>query len=63
MNRAYLTAISRPPTPEELADVRGFFATQARERDVPGDQATGDLSIWTDFCHVLLNVKEFVYLQ
>ena len=33
------------------------------ELDIPADQAPADLRIWSDFCHVLLNVKEFVYLQ
>jgi hypothetical protein len=63
VNRAYVAAIARPPTAAERAAVGEFFHSQAREYQLDPATAAGDPRIWSDFCHVLFNVKEFAFLQ
>jgi hypothetical protein len=61
LRRAYLAAIARPPTPQEIAEVRAFVATQGRAYNLSGDQAASDQRVWSDVCHVLFNLKEFAW--
>jgi hypothetical protein len=54
-------AIARPPEPDEVEDAVAFIervkaAVRPRERD-------GDHSGLVDFCHVLLNSNEFLYVD
>jgi hypothetical protein len=62
LRQAYLSAFARPPTGEELARGQEFLATHGRlsGRDEPSGQR--DPRVWADLCHVLWNVKEFVFL-
>jgi hypothetical protein len=55
----YLAAFSRPPTEEELRDSLGFVRQQSR---VYGTQLI-DPRAWADLAHVLMNVKEFIYVE
>jgi hypothetical protein len=63
VQRAYREAFARPPTEAEQAAVREFFATHAGPLAIPPEQIEDDPRLWTDLCHVLFNVKEFVFLQ
>jgi hypothetical protein len=56
VERAYLIALSRKPTSEEQAAATQFLAAQAKTAGGP-DQALAD------FCHALLNLNEFVYVD
>jgi hypothetical protein len=58
IQRLYRTAFSRPATGEELRAAEEFLATQAAEYG-----AADDPRVWTDLAHVLLNVKEFVFVE
>lgn len=58
LQRLYVEAFGRPCTATEANDAREFLAAQAQER---GGQAT-EVDLWADLCHVLANVKEFVYI-
>jgi len=60
VRQMYLTAFSRPPASDELAEATAFLAEQRAlyAADDPTDQR-----IWADFAHVLFNVKEFIYLN
>jgi len=59
IGRLYQLAFSRPPTEAELAQGEAFLTQQAREYNVNVDNP----SVWTDYCHVLINVKEFVFVR
>lgn len=59
IRRLFLTAFCRPPTPEELNDSLSFLQEQATTYKVGMD----DVRPWTDLCHTLVNVKEFVFIQ
>jgi hypothetical protein len=58
LTRLYELCFSRPPTPEETAAGLAFLAAST-PNDAPGDAA----SAWANLCHVLINVKEFVYVK
>jgi hypothetical protein len=55
----YASAFGRPPTDEELAEGEAFIASQAAEYAAGED----DHRVWADYCHVLFNVKEFVFVR
>jgi hypothetical protein len=59
VGRLCSAAFSRPPTDEELASGVEFVRLQAAEYN----GGEGDPRVWADFCHVLMNVKEFVFVQ
>jgi hypothetical protein len=55
----YRTAFARPPRPAELRDALHFLQAQAGRHGAGPD----DPRAWADLCHVLLNVKEFIFLE
>ncbi len=58
ITEAYLSALGREPTADERKSAEAFLAAQAHEHQepVPGERA------WADLCHVILNLKEFIYI-
>jgi hypothetical protein len=56
IDRAYLVALSRKPMSEERAAAKRFLADQATK-------AGGPKQALADFCHALLNLNEFVYVD
>jgi len=63
VTQAYLTAFARAPTAAEQGAAAEFFTAQGAEYQLTPSAATNDVRVWTDFIHVLFNVKEFIYLQ
>jgi hypothetical protein len=55
----YQQAFGRAATAEELSDARAFVGEQARRYG----QGDNDPRAWADLCHVLLNVKEFIFIE
>jgi hypothetical protein len=58
----YESAFARPATPQEIEDGVAFLKTQAESYGSGANWET-DIRAWKDFCHVLFNVKEFVFLK
>jgi hypothetical protein len=58
IGRAYEMSLGRLPTTLETEAATAFLASQGKEYSGPNDVRT-----WADFCHVLLNVKEFVFVR
>lgn len=56
IDRAYLLALTRRPTSEETTAVKQFLTAQAKK-------AGGSKEAFADFCHALLNLNEFVYVD
>jgi hypothetical protein len=54
----YMTAFGRPPTETEVADALTFLDEQAKEYGKADDPRA-----WADLCHVLFNVKEFIFVN
>jgi hypothetical protein len=59
----YLAAFSRLPSSEEIAEATAFLRDQAAALGLPSDKVADDERVWADLCHVLMNVKEFVFLK
>ena len=57
--RMYESAFARLPTESETSACLEFVARQAK---LSGVSAEGPIA-WTDLAHMLLNVKEFIFLQ
>lgn len=55
----YERAFGRKATPDELTAARAFVDEQAQRYGQGGN----DPRAWTDLCHVLLNVKEFIFIE
>ncbi len=49
----YRAALSRDPRPDELVSASDFLGTAALD----------DAGAWSELCHVVLNLKEFVFLR
>ena len=59
--RAYFAALGREPTPEENRLALQFMETQSK---IYGEEKeNGGRQSWADFCHVLFNTKEFIFLD
>ena len=59
----YESAFSRPPEARELQAAEAFLEEQARKLGLAPEAASRDARVWADLCHVLMNVKEFVFLH
>lgn len=59
----YALAFARQPRPEELAASVRFIGTQAAQYGISPETAIADERVWSDFAHVLLNCKEFVFIE
>ncbi len=58
----YERAFARPPRDDELTDGLEFLEQQAASYGA-GDRWQTDQQAWSDLCHVLFNVKEFVFVK
>ena len=56
INNLYITAFARPPQPDELAAALQFLREQQKQYSDP-------IKPWNDLCHVLINVKEFIFVN
>jgi hypothetical protein len=56
--KMYVTAFGRPPTETELSEALAFLDEQGKQYGKPDDPKA-----WTDLCHVLMNVKEFIFVN
>jgi hypothetical protein len=54
----YVTAFGRPPSEAEVDDALAFLEKQGKEYG-----KTDDPRAWADLCHVLFNVKEFIFVN
>jgi mono/diheme cytochrome c family protein/chaperone required for assembly of F1-ATPase len=59
IDRLYAEAFSRQPTEDERRAMSGFVVEQMK---LYGAHESNDPRPWTDLCHVLINVKEFIYI-
>jgi len=59
----YETIFSRPPATNELAQAMAFVDRQAVAYGLAPQQRSSDQALWADLCQVLMNVKEFIFLN
>ncbi len=58
INTLYQEAFGRPVSAGETADAIAFLGEQDK-----GYGTAGDARSWADLCHVLVNVKEFIFME
>ncbi|MEM9943041.1 MAG: DUF1553 domain-containing protein, partial [Planctomycetota bacterium] len=63
INHVYQKAVGRPPTTEEANAALEFVDRQANELGLDHDQVLKSVEIWKDICHVVFNLKEFIFLK
>jgi hypothetical protein len=63
VRRMYLEAYARPPTETERQAALRFLRSHGDALGVPPQRQGDDEQIWTDFAHILINVKEFIFLK
>ena len=63
IERLYLEAFNRSPTDAERADDLAFLQEQAKSSNLSAEAWPKHAQPWTDLCHVLFNVKEFVFVK
>lgn len=63
IEQAYRQAFSRNPSAMEIGQGLEFLSLQARERNLDPKQLAEHQELWADYCHVLLNVKELIYIR
>ena len=59
----YLTAFSRRPSEAEKSEAIAFLEAQGARFGIPDQQRNVSPQAWADLCHVLFNVKEFVFVE
>jgi hypothetical protein len=55
----YVTAFARPPEADEMKAAVGFLGEYRQQL---GAKDADDIRAWASLCHVLINVKEFVFI-
>lgn len=60
---AFRQAFARTPSDTEAAAFHEFAQAVAMERNLPADLALRDPGVVSEICHVLMNQKEFVFLD
>ena len=63
VRKVFLQALSRPETDEELQAAREFFELQRQTMGQAKDESENQHQLWQDFCHVVFNMKEFIFVQ
>jgi hypothetical protein len=62
LDRLFQQAMSRPARPAEKELLRQFIADVASERGVAADATLSNVELWTEVCHTLFNMKEFMFV-
>jgi hypothetical protein len=63
IDRAFRIALARPPTRIEVDAAVAFLRSQGARRGLSHDAAERDDACWADLCHVLFNLKEFIFVR
>ena len=62
VNKLYWTAFSRPASEGELQQAKIFFEQQANKSNKIFTEVKKDALMWKEYCHTLINLKEFIHL-
>jgi hypothetical protein len=63
IEKMYLAAFARPPAENETAAALAFIDKQAQELGVDTAKRREDERAWADLAHVLMNYKEFIFVN
>ena len=64
LDELFETAFGRPPTDQEARACLAFLDIQRHaRRDGNSQDGEAEVLAWTDLCHVLINMKEFIFVD
>ncbi|MBT5926057.1 MAG: DUF1553 domain-containing protein, partial [Verrucomicrobia bacterium] len=64
LTHMYESAFGRMPTNGERESARQFLQDQqSAHAQIEADSEKAQISAWADLCHILFNVKEFIYIH
>jgi hypothetical protein len=64
LDRLYLAALGRAPTDQEARASLEFLTGRASgQTGVPTSASEPPVEAWADLCHVLINMKEFIFID
>ena len=58
----YQSALSRPASPEDIADGFTYLETEAQRQELDPAAMLDETRLWAAYCHAVFNFKEFLYL-
>ncbi len=60
----FVTAFGRPPTVDEIRGCLDFLEGATKDRrDAPKDRGATNPDAWADLCHIIINMKEFIFID
>ena len=62
LSNAWLRAFGRPPSEKETQTAVEYMEVFAGELGVSPEDVGGRADLWKELCHVIFNMKEFIYL-
>jgi len=62
IEHVYRKAFSRLPDSEELAEAESFLIAEAEYLRIPREDIMVTPEVWIEYCHVIFNQKEFIFL-
>jgi cytochrome c553 len=63
LNQLYQTAFGRQPTDQEICACLAFIDNQNKAQYQGNTADNCELLAWTDLCHVIINMKEFIFVD
>lgn len=63
MENMYLAAFSCPPRKAELSEGKNFLRQQGKALGLVPEAYKTDERVWADLCHVMMNVKKFIFIH
>ena len=62
ISEIYIRAFSREPFDEEMEEALFFLKGQAKKYNGTFDELKYDTRLWKNYCHTVINFKEFIHL-
>ena len=63
MENMYLAAFACPPRKAELSEGKNFLRQQGKALGLVPEAYKTDERVWADLCHVMMNVKKFIFIH
>ncbi|MBI85140.1 MAG: hypothetical protein CMJ81_18245 [Planctomycetaceae bacterium] len=63
MENMYLAAFASPPRKTELSEGKNFLRQQGKALGLAPEAYKTDERVWADLCHVMMNVKKFIFIH
>ena len=63
LQHVYLSAFCRPPNAGEKQRLSQFLQSQGEALNIPVAARADDVRIWKDLVHIVVNTKEFIFIE